>query len=437
VKHRVRGVRGVAVAALVGLSSIGVVAATAGAQATTDPGITDTSVKIGFISSESGVASSTGKGSEAGCKARVGRANAEGGVNGRKIQVEYIDDQSSPGNLDNAKDLVQNRNVFAVVDSSALAFFSYRYLVGAGVPMIGGGYDGTYYYDRGNESVISGLGNGSPVPGLTFDYGPKWMKKMGATKMGAVGYGISPSSSESARATYQYGAQAAGMRSTYLNTNVDFGATDVGPVVLGIKNSGADALYFSMNPETGIAILQGLAQNGYPVKAAILASGYGQDVLDSPAAKTLTPQDLFLSTFRPVETGGKAVKQFRSDLKKYGSETGVPGWGNYTGYVTCDILVTGLQGAGKDLTRKGFIDAIRTPGDYDGAGLTCQHYDFSLKNFGKINANGCAWLSIIENGKFKVLNGGKPLTGKLVGDPQLLAQYSTGASTTPTTTAGG
>jgi ABC-type branched-subunit amino acid transport system substrate-binding protein len=429
----VRGFRVIALLATLGLiGGTGLLAGPASAQ-TTDPGITNDTVKVGLISSESGVASSTGKGTEAGCNARVGRANAEGGVNGRKIQIEAIDDQSSPDNLKNAQDLVQSRNVFAVVNSSALAFFAYRYLVGAGVPMVGGGYDGTYYYDKGNESVFSGLGNSAPVPGISSEYITKFLKKLGAKKLGAVGYGISPSSSESAKAVYQYGSKAAGMEPTYLNTNVDFGTTDVGPVVLGIKNSGADSLVFQMNPETGIAILQGLQQNGYQLKGSILSAGYGQDVLDSPAADALPPNTIFLSVFRPVETGGKAVKQFRADLKKYSNFTGVPGWGNYTGYVTCDILVTGLEAAGKDLTRKGFVDALRNPGDYDGAGLTCQNYDFSAANYGKLNPTTCAWVTEIQDGKFKVLNGGKPLTGKLVGDPTLVQQYTAGLQPAPTT----
>ena len=30
--------------------------------------------------------------------------------------------------------------------------------------MIGGGFDGNYYYNEGNENIISSLGNGTPVP---------------------------------------------------------------------------------------------------------------------------------------------------------------------------------------------------------------------------------------------------------------------------------
>ena len=42
-----------------------------------------------------------------------------------------------------------------------------------------------------------------------------------------------------------------------------------------------------------------------------------------------------------------------------------------------------------------------------------------LENFGKISPTSCTYFVGVENDKFKVLNGGKPLTGKLVGDPEL------------------
>src|SRR5206468_5086433 len=135
---------------------------------------------------------------DVGCKARVGRENASGGVNGRKISVEYLDDQSSGANLTGAQDLVQNRHVYMIVNDSAFAFLTYRWLLDHNVPLIGGGYDGTYYGDPGNEKIISAFGNAAPVNGVSNDLGAKIMKSQGAKKTAALGYGISPSSSEAA-----------------------------------------------------------------------------------------------------------------------------------------------------------------------------------------------------------------------------------------------
>ena len=88
--------------------------------------------------------------------------------------------------------------------------------------------------------------------------------------------------------------------------------------MLGIKNSGADGLYLPLDSDTNFAIVQGLQQNGVKMKANILATGYSQDLLDQPIAKTITPNDVMFSTYRPIELGGKAVKTFQSNLKKAG-----------------------------------------------------------------------------------------------------------------------
>jgi hypothetical protein len=206
-----RGLRVVAAAAGLGLMASGMLAASAGAQTGSTPGVSDKDVTLGYISSETGVAASASVGSANGCKARVGAENAKGGVNGRKINLEAIDDKSS-ANLNSAKDLVENRNAFIVINDSPFAFQTYRYMNDANVPMLGGGFDGSYYYEKGNENIISAYGDGTPVPGLAYDNVAKVMKKAGAKEGGAIGYGISPSSSENAKATVNYAMPAVGLK---------------------------------------------------------------------------------------------------------------------------------------------------------------------------------------------------------------------------------
>jgi branched-chain amino acid transport system substrate-binding protein len=424
-----------AVAAGLTLATGGLLATNAGAQSGSTPGVSNKAITLGYISSETGVAASASKGSETGCKARIGAQNAKGGVNGRKLNLEAIDDKSS-ANLNAAKDLVENRDAFIVINDSAFAFTTYRYLRDAGVPMLGGGFDGSYYYEKGNENIISAYGDGTPVPGITYDTVTKVMKKLGAKSVAAVGYGVSPSSSENAKATVNYAAPAAGLEKGYLNTAVDFGTTDVAPLVLGIKNSGSDAVYMPLDTNTNIAIIQGLQQNNAPMKASVSATGYGQSLLDQPAAKSLTETDVFQTAYKPVELGGKAIKTFQQNLKKYGGYTGVPGFGEYTGYVSCDLAIVGLKAAGKNLTLQGWVDGIRTAngGIYDNAGLTCGPRNFSKENFGKVTTTSCLWYVNLKNGKWNVLFKGKPAKGKIVGDPKLIDQYESNAGVGVTTT---
>jgi branched-chain amino acid transport system substrate-binding protein len=424
------------VATTIGALVVGLGAGAAAAQSSSTEGVTDNSVKLGFIGSETGVASPNFQDTGKACQARVDAQNAKGGVNGRKIDLEAVDDQSSGANLTAAQDLVKNRHVFAVVNNSSFAFLSYRYLRDAGVPLIGGGFDGNYYSQKGNENIIDAGGNGSPPPeGIIFTNGTDVAKKLGATKIGSVGYGVSPSSSGVAKDTQKYAAKASGLKPVYLNTAVDFGSTDVGPIVLGLKNAGADAVYLPLDGNTNLAIAQGLQQNGVPMKAVLMASGYGQAMLDSPITKTLNSVDVVSQIYKPAELSkDPAVKQFRSDLKKYAGITGVPDYGAYTGYISCDLAITGLQQAGKNPTPQGFIDGLHNLGTYKAADLTCQPLDISLKNFGKTPTKSCQYFVTFKNGKFVVMNKGKPIFGKLVGDPTLIAANAAGQAADVTTT---
>ena len=427
--------RALAAILVVGVATVGLVATGAGAQTETTPGVTSKAVTLGFISSHTGVAAAIQANAEKACQARVDAQNAQGGVNGRKIDLETADDASSGANLTAAQDLVQNRQVFAVVNNSPFAFVSYRYLQGAGVPLIGGGSDGTYYGTKGNENIISALGNTAPVTGLTYDYGTNLAKKLGATKIGSVAYGIAQSSTTAAQGVQQYAAPASGLEPVYLNTSVDFATTDVGPIVLGLKNSGADAVYLPLVSNTDLLIAQGLQQNGVPMKAVLMEGGYGQATLNSPIAKTLNSSDIVSQIYKPVELkNDPAVKQFTSDLEKYAGITGVPDVGAYTGYIGCDLAITGLQRAGKNPTRQGFIDGLHNLGAYKPADLTCQPIDLSLKNFGKTPTTGCQYYLTFKHGKFVVMNNGKPYFGKLVGDPALIAANNTGTAADVTAT---
>ncbi len=99
--------------------------------------MTDKAIKIGFIYSKTGLAASTSGSSDIGCKARIGAASREergGGINGRKLDVEFVDDQSSASNLTQAQSLVQNDHVYMVINDSAFAFLTYRWLLDHDVP---------------------------------------------------------------------------------------------------------------------------------------------------------------------------------------------------------------------------------------------------------------------------------------------------------------
>ena len=403
--------------AVVGGVAIALSASGASGAATSEPapGVTADSVKIGFITSKTGPAASTSGNSDAGCKARVGRANAAGGVNGRKIDVVYADDQTA-GNLVQAQQLVQDDHVYLVINDSAVAFLSYRWLLDHDVPLIGGGFDGNYYGAPGNEKVISAFGNSPPVAGIQTTLTPKILKSLGATKVAALGYGSSPSSVANVKSFMQHAVPALGLEPVYTNTSIEFGTADVGPLALGMKNAAADSAYYAMDLSTNLALAQTLQQNGVKMKAQYMATGYGQPLLDQPFSKALGPEIVLSSIWAPVEIKSKATKRFQADLEKYAGYTGVPDFGVYTGYITCDLAILGLQQQGDDLDPTTFSEDLRSVGEFNpGGGLGCRNANLSLETYGKLvptsgsQQKACLWAMQVKDGKFVVL---EPKDGK-------------------------
>ncbi len=370
-RHRSRrALRATSLVAVAGLATAGMFTAGASAASKNDPGVTKKSVKLGYIFSETGVAGSTFKNAGKACQARIDRQNAKGGVNGRKIQMEIVDDASSGANLTATQDLVKNRNVFAIVNNSSFAFLSYRYMLDQGVPMVGGGYDGTYYGQKGNEDIISSLGNAAPFTGLSYDTTAKVMKQLGAKK------------SRRTRLRHRRRRpprRPRRSRSTRYPRSASRPCTPTPASTSAPPTSGRSCSASRTPVPTRCTCrwwrratspsCRASTQNGVKMKANVLATGYGQDLLDSPIASTLKSNTVLFQTYKPVEVKDKATKQFQADLKKYAGLTGVPDYGQYTGYITCELAILGLQNAGKTPTRQGFIDGLHNLGTYDQAGL--------------------------------------------------------------------
>jgi ABC-type branched-subunit amino acid transport system substrate-binding protein len=432
-----RGIRVALCLAIAALLATAGLATTGGAAVpAADPGVTAKTITLGFIYPETGVAASISQYGLKAFQARVDRQNAQGGVNGRKIEVVARNDKSSPDNLTMAQDLVENEHVFAVVNESPFAFVTYRWLLEQGVPMIGNGVDGTYYQEKGNEDILSSTGNGNPFGDLTYDGPARLMKMVGVKKASVLAYGVATSSVASAKAFMKYAVPGLGLDPAYINTAVDFGSSDVGSPVLGIKNAGADGVYLPMAAATNVAVAQGLVQNGVNMKATIMGTGYGQDFLDSPAAKALPSSTYFTLGGKPVELHDAATKQFQADLKKYSKFTGVPDYGMYQGYILADFAIAGLEKAGNPPTHRGLIDGAHGLGEYDQAGLACQPVDVSLAGRGKIPKTSCGYFVKLVNGKFVPFpKSGQPIKAKLVGSPEALAAAESGVTATTTTAA--
>ena len=108
------------------------------AQKHYDPGATDTEIKIGNINPYSGPASAYGTIGRT-IAAYFAKVNAEGGINGRKINfISYDDGYSPPKTVEQARKLVESDEVLLIFQSLGTAHNSAieRYMNSKGVPQL-------------------------------------------------------------------------------------------------------------------------------------------------------------------------------------------------------------------------------------------------------------------------------------------------------------
>jgi ABC-type branched-subunit amino acid transport system substrate-binding protein len=170
-------------------------------------------------------------------------------------------------------------------------------------------------------------------------------------------------------------------------------------LVLQIKQSGANVLWLPLDGNTNSAIMTGLGQAGVKMKVIINATGYGQQLLNDANVVPDAQGAWFLGEGVPVEFDTTGTKAFQSALAKYAHYTGVPDFTWYEGWGGADLMIEGLQLAGKNPTQSGFIDDLHKITDYSGNGLFGP-VNLSLSDFGKAPKGLCEDLVQLKGDKY-------------------------------------
>jgi branched-chain amino acid transport system substrate-binding protein len=328
---------------------------------------------------------------------------------GYTIKYVLADTESSPsGALTAARKLVEQDHVFAVVAQSALLFAAASYLTKANIPVIGAAEDGPEWVTATNMFGVYGVPH-EEVVSTTFG---QFMKNQGVTTIGTLGYSISPSSSESAKGTAK-SAEIAGLKSGYVNASFPFGSTNVEPVALAMKSAHVDGFYASVDPNTGYSLITALRQAGVDLKAALLPTGYGGDLLQAGPGALASAQNVFFTlTYEPVEMHTTATQQLQNDLSAVGV-TGDPTYAEYNGYLSVGLLVRGLQNAGSHPTQAALIHALSNIHDWDAYGLVGGHH-LDINNRAASGMTNCSWVTKLTGSTFRLVPGADPICGSLV-----------------------
>ena len=329
-------------------------------------GVTDTEITIGCIVSTKNYA-----GAQDGFNARIARANAEGGVNGRKIKLEDCQDDNLDDNqnLSVTKRLVEQDKVFAIVGIGANFNVPTTDYVNANeVPLIGwaieAGFCGTRWAFGFNGCLIGNvLKQAVPHAVLQANLADAIIKAAGL-KPADVRFAAQAGDDDSGHAgNPQYVAlfKARGAQVVYDETTIPVPGptTDYTPYAQAVMKANPNIVYTSTAFQDVGGFSAALKAAGYKgVNMNFVA--YIPGLLASSAQLAAALDGTYVNTqIVPQEEQTEYIKQIEKDLTTVKAAAGTNIlFGTALAYVEADMLVQMLTAAGKDLNTKTFDTAI-------------------------------------------------------------------------------
>jgi branched-chain amino acid transport system substrate-binding protein len=334
-----------------------------------DRGVSDGSVRIGCV-----VDATSHPGFEDGLRARFQRANDEGGIHGREIELLACQDTGGDPqqNLSLVQELVEQEQVFGMITLDAtMGQASFDYLNENEVPYTGWGFLPGYCGTRwgfGWNGCLAGQALADAVPHAVYQTNLS-EAVIAAADLEAEGLTVAIQSEDATSgqiAMDQYASlfEAAGGEIVYSEANMPTsGVTDYTPFVQGAMQAQPDMVVLSLNFTNSGGMAAGLQAAGYEGVVLDFTS-YVPGLLDSSPQLAEALEGVYTnSQVVPSEQETPYVEMIGDDLEASGAENGrfvtLPG---AIAYAQANLLVTLIEAAGEDLDTQTFDQAVNGEG---------------------------------------------------------------------------
>ncbi|HZU79635.1 MAG TPA: ABC transporter substrate-binding protein [Acidimicrobiales bacterium] len=359
------------------------------------PGVTAGQITVGSIANVTGPLSSDFAPITDGVQAYFDMVNAQGGVDGRKLNLAFKrDDQgNSTTDLTVAQQLVQQDHVFAIVGVGTPFFGGASYLAHQGVPTFG------YQVSSDWSDGPSLFGTyGSYLDFSTGAMSDSYVaKQLHATSVGVIAYGVPQSANACQAAITGFGSF--GVNVGYQDLAFGFGS-DPTADVLQMKAHHVDEVLTCLDVSGNVAFARAIAQNGLAAHQVWL-NGYDRSTLQQYASLmngvTIQVQHVPFEASTSFPGRYPGMDQYLATMQKYAPGSAYDEVA-FEGYVEAAQFVAGLQLVGKNLTQAKLVAAINKTTDFTGGGVMppvnwTQSHTKAVGPF-------CSATVVVQNGKF-------------------------------------
>lgn len=326
-----------------------------------EPGVDKDTIKIGMFAPMTGTSAIFGR-YTIGARAYYNMINAQGGVNGRKIEVVLEDDACNPATAVAAtKRLVSQEGVFAVHAGvcTAAVMAVKKELQRENVPFMNLGAAGASLVDPIASNLFSPLPNTTTVAQTMVNFA---MSRPNTTRLAIISHPDDWGKSQLDPAIQL-------LKDKYKiefveNVTMERGATDITPQILKLRAAKPDVVVTFLYPtETAIFVR---SAHKYGLDAPLLGcfgAPYEDTVrrVDDPEAT----KNLYIFHALGGSPDGPELAKWVDMIKKYGSPDGAIGEYDLSGIGGAQVMVEALKKAGPDLTREKFIDALNAIKNFD------------------------------------------------------------------------
>jgi branched-chain amino acid transport system substrate-binding protein len=349
--------------ALVAVSSL-LLAASAGAEAATEPGLSDTSVLVGGTVPLSGEAAAFGSVGP-GAKAYFDYVNAKGGVHGRTIEYRFYDDAYNPAQtVQLTRKLVEQDHVFAVFNTVGTAnnIAIRDYLNSAKVPQLFVG-DGSDAIGRAIARYPWTLGFLQSYRGEGAVYGRHLARAHPKARI-AVLFENTDLGKDMTRGLSR--AIAGKGPKVVASEPYEYTGVDVSSQVAQLKSSGADTLMLFATPKFTIQALLAAHKLGWQPQVYIASISIEPGIMAIARANAPEPtKDGYSIAFvknpnDPIWAADEGVALYRKIMQTHYPSGKPADVYNWYGMTVAWTMVETLRKAGKNLTRGGLLRAART-----------------------------------------------------------------------------
>lgn len=322
------------------------------------PGVTDDEIKIALLST--GEANPIGycllQCQADGIQAYFDWRNSQGGVMGRDLVLDVIDDEFA-NNKARALEIIDGGEHFAVIGSPIVAD-GYPDLTAAGIPVFASAVQSDLA--NGDDYMFTPVGTvciSCPAPRNIWP-----VKDAGASKVGILGFGIAQASKDcvaGTKASFDTFGGPEGIEAAYVNDTLAYGLTNgVGPEVTAMKRAGVDFVNTCMDQNSVIILEREMERQGMGDVPVVLPNAYGDEAFLTENAD-LIEGDYIGVMYRPLEANqaGTDLETLVAQMEENGTD--VTDWGVIS-WINADLLFRGILAAGQQFDQEKVVAALNT-----------------------------------------------------------------------------